>query len=214
MYGGVIPFVLGNFFKHLIHQNIITEKKIEKNISSFEFGVLEKKNIPSRFLLHKKNLNQNATQMHCLLKQFPFIFAHLLKDSDGAKRAIVHRIWVVIEYSLKIDQIISSTSITERDVGNLENFTEILLTKIKENFSVKFPPKLHFITHYANTIRLMGPLENLQIMRGDAKHQSFTQYAKRCKSYHNISKTLSIKHQEILAEKWNKNTYTDKIKKM
>lgn len=150
--------------------------------------------------------------MHCLMKQMPFIFAYLLKKNDNdTKRAVAHKAWIVIEYTLKINQIISSSVITENNLNSLEKFTDILLTKIKERFNVHFTPKLHFITHYANTIRSMGPLENLQMMRGDAKHQPFTQYAKRCKNYRNISKTLSIKHQEILAAKWSYNTFTDRI---
>lgn len=67
------------------------------------------------------------------------------------------------------------------------------------------------MTHYANTIRVMGPLIDLQMMRGDAKHQPITQYAKRCRNYQNISKTLSVKHQEVLAAKWSGQTFTDKI---
>lgn len=211
MYEGVMPFVLRAFFQHLISHGIITMNEIEEKITSFEFGILEQKNTPSKFCIKKKNCNQNASQMHCLMKQLPFIFGYLLNQNENSKRLVVHRIWIVVEYILKIDQIISSSIITETHVNSLENYTDILLTKIKQIFKVHFTPKLHFITHYANTIRLMGPLENLQMMRGDAKHQPFAQYAKRCKNYRNISKTLSIKHQEILAAKWTKNTYTDKI---
>lgn len=211
MYEGVMPFVLRAFFQHLIFHKIITVNEIEEKITSFDFGILEQKNTPSKFCIKKMNCNQNASQMHCLMKQLPFIFAYLLKESDKSKRVVVHKIWIVVEYVLKIDQIISSSIITETHVNSLEIYTDILLTKIKEKFNANLTPKLHFITHYANTIRLMGPIENLQMMRGDAKHQPFAQYAKRCKNYRNISKTLSIKHQEILAAKWNKNTYTDKV---
>lgn len=57
----------------------------------------------------------------------------------------------------------------------------------------------------------MGPLKFSQIMRGDAKHQVFTQYAKRCRNYINIYKTLSEKHQEKLAAKCGKNSYSDRL---
>lgn len=150
--------------------------------------------------------------MHCLMKHFPFIFVHLLQEKDESKKSVVHKIWPVIEYMLKIDQIISSTSITEKDLINLENFTDELLSIIKNKFQKEFIPKLHHMTHYANTIRSMGPIINLQMMRGDAKHQPFTQYAKRCRNYINICKTLSEKHQEVLVAKWSQNdTYCDSV---
>lgn len=68
------------------------------------------------------------------------------------------------------------------------------------------------MTHYANTCRIIGPMKFLQMMRGDAKHQPLTQYAKRCRNYINICKTLADRHQEVLAAKWARsNTYSDNV---
>lgn len=211
MFEGAMPFILSIFFNRLIENGIITEKELEAKIDSYDYGRLEKRNLPSKLCLGKKNLNQSASQMHCLMKNVPFIFLYLLQQNDRLKRSIVHKCWPAIEYILKIDQIICSTTVKEKDLLNLEKFTDELLTIVKNTFKKNFIPKLHFLTHYANTIRVMGPLYNLQMMRGDAKHQPLTQYAKRCKNYINISKTLSEKHQEVLAAKWCKNTYSDTI---
>lgn len=206
VYEGAMPFILNLFLKYLVKHEIITTKGIEDKISSFDYGILERKNVPSKFYF-KKNLNQNASQMRCLMRHVPFIFIHLLQQTDDSKRRIVHKTWVVIEYMLKINQIISSQSIEESYLVSLEKFTHELLMNIKKIFGASLIPKLHFMTHYPNTIRKMGPLANLQMMRGDAKHQPFTQYAKRCKNYINISKTLSEKHQEVLAAKWGRNIF-------
>lgn len=211
VYEGAMPANLSLFFKRLIMCGVITEDEIELKISTFNYGKLESKNTPSKFCINKKNLNQKASQMRCLMTHTPFIFHYLLRHSDEEKRKIVHKIWPSIEYILKIDQILCSTVIKEKDLVNLENYTDMLLKHIKKTFSIKLFPKLHFMTHYANTIRIMGPLKFSQIMRGDAKHQVFTQYAKRCRNYTNIYKTLSEKHQEMLAAKSDKITYIDKL---
>lgn len=212
IYEGAMPFILRQFFAHLINLEILGEKVIEEKIGSFDYGVLSRKNIPSKFCFKKKNLNQNASQMHCLMKHIPFIFVDLLQDqSDQSKKIAVHKVWPVIEYMQKIDQIISSTHIKEKDLINLEKFTDEFLKNVKNLFKVHFIPKLHHMTHYASTIRVMGPITSLQMMRGDAKHQPFTQYAKRCRNYINISKTLAEKHQQVLAAKMSKNTYCDNI---
>lgn len=151
--------------------------------------------------------------MHCLMRHVPFIFAYLLQNNERANRLIVHKAWPIIEYMLKIDQIICSAVINEKDLTDLETFTDVFLTKIKQICERGLFPKLHYLTHYPNTIRIMGSIKSSQMMRGDAKHQPFTQYAKRCRNYMNICKTLSEKHQEVLAAKCsNKNTYSDNIK--
>lgn len=212
VYEGAMPFILHIFFQHLIENKIITEEEIEERIGSFGYGRLERKNVPSKLCLQKKNLNQNASQMHCLMRHFPFIFAYLLQQNDQSKRSIVHKAWPIIENILKIDQIICSRVIKEENLINLEKFTHEFLTHIKEKCKKKIIPKLHFMVHYSNTIRTLGPLRYLQVMRGDAKHQQFTQYAKRCRNYMNITKTLSEKHQEVLSVKWSKNTYCDSVK--
>lgn len=211
VYEGAMPFILRHFFAHMIEHGIITGRDIEEKIQTFDYGILASKTTPSKLCLKKKNLNQNASQMHSLMTHIPFIFIDLLQLEDKSKKTVVHGVWPVIEYMLKIDQVISSTVITETDLISLEKYTDEFLTNIQTKFKVDLIPKLHFLTHYANTIRAMGPVTYLQMMRGDAKHQPFTQYAKRCKNYRNICKTLSEKHQEVLAAKCRENSYRNRF---
>lgn len=212
IYEGAMPFILKHFFESVINEGIIDEMEIQRRIKSFDYGKLEKKNTPSILFVKKSNLNQNASQMHCLFKHMPFIFGYLLITENNLHKRYVNKVWSIIEYMLKINQITSSTVIKENDLNNLVQFVEKCLADIKACFDVKFIPKLHFLTHYADTVRKMGPLVHMQMMRGDAKHQPMVQYAKRSKNYTNICSTLAEKHQEILASKWNRNTtYVDNI---
>lgn len=211
VYEGAMPFALKLFFNHLIDHQICTEEELEIKIQTFNYGRLERRNVPSKLCLKKENLNQNASQMHCLMRHVPFIFAYTLQLKEKSKKAIVHKSWPIIEYLLKIDQIICSTVIKEKDLIDLQNYIDTFLTKLKDLFNCKFKPKLHFLTHYSNTIRIMGPMKYLEMMRGDAKHQPLTQYAKRCRNYINICKSLAEKHQQVLSSKSSENTYSDKI---
>lgn len=112
---------------------------------------------------------------------------------------------------MKINQIISSTLIKETNVVDLNNYVADFIYQCKTNFSVNIIPKIHFFTHYPNTIRAMGSLIRLNMMRGDGKHQTFTRYAKRTNNYINICKTLAEKHQLEMTSNLNMNTFTDKI---
>lgn len=211
VYEGGMPYALKLFFNHLIEYQICTEDELASKIKTFKYGRLEKRNVPSKLCLKKENLNQNASQMHCLMRHVPFIFAYTLQLKEKSKKAIVHKAWPIIEYLLKIDQIICSTVIKEKDLTDLQDYIDRFLTKLKELFNCQYKPKLHFLTHYPNTIRIMGPIKYLEMMRGDAKHQPLTQYAKRCRNYKNICKSLAEKHQQVLASKFAENTYSDRI---
>lgn len=146
VYEGAMPFVVKHFFKYLINHKIITETGIETKIKSFNYGTLERRNIPSPFLLHKKNLNQNASQMHCLMKNFPIIFAFLRKEVDPTKLSVIIEIWPVIEYLLKINQKISSSIIKESDLINLKGLTKQFLKMLTDKFKVDLISKLHHFT--------------------------------------------------------------------
>lgn len=211
VYEGAMPYALKLFFNHLIGHQICTEEELARKIETFKYGRLERRNVPSKLCLKKDNLNQNASQMHCLMRHVPFIFAYILQLKEKSKKAFVHKAWPIIEYLLKIDQIICSTVIKEKDLTDLQNNVDTFLSKLKDLFDCQYKPKLHFLTHYPNTIRIMGPIKYLEMMRGDAKHQPLTQYAKKCRNYKNICKSLAEKHQQVLASKFGDNTYSDKI---
>lgn len=208
---GAMPFVLGHLFDYLSTEGIITLKEIKEKVKSFNYGILDRRNIPSEIFFNKKNLNQNASQMRCLMKHIPFIFVDLLMLTDVKKRSKVHKVWKVVEYILKINQIVNSSIIKEEDLTNLESFVAEFLRCIQRNFGVPLIPKLHFLTHYAETIRQMGSIVKLQMIRGEAKHQTFTRYAKRTNNFMNICKSLSEKHQQHMASNLCAKTYDDQI---
>lgn len=78
---GVIPFTLKALFEQMISKKIISEELLNNKIQFFDYGWLNRRNIPSHIKLDSNNLGQNASQSRCLLKFLPFILNDYLNDS-------------------------------------------------------------------------------------------------------------------------------------
>lgn len=102
---------------------------------------------------------------------------------------------------LKIVTICYSSKISETDSNELEYWVKTHLDKMIEVFGIKLKPKHHFMTHYANIIRKVGPLVHMSTLRFETKHKEFTKIAKSTNNYRNINKTLSTRYQENLLSK-------------
>lgn len=189
---GIVPSFLECFFDHCIRNKIVNEQGIVRRIRDFDYGPLFKKTKPSLLSFSKSHFGQNATQAYCLIVHLPFIFYDLKGKLD--------KLWPVLEKHLQILQIVMSVEITELDLTRLEeNIATYLndLLKIKE----KLIPKEHFLTHYPNAMRKVGPLKHCWTMRFESKHKYFTDAAKLTNNFINIKKNLAFKHQEQICLK-------------
>lgn len=127
-------------------------------------------------------------QLYTLMIHIPFILSEF-------KHALSH-VWVSIESLLQLMQIVFSSTIREEDVTRLEQIIENHLTSLIQIFNAKLLPKHHFITHYPNVIRKMGPVIHMWMMRMESKHKVFTKIAAKSYCYKNIAKTLAERHQQ------------------
>lgn len=126
----------------------MSEKEIQTRVRDFNYGELSKGNKPSIVNFKKKNLGQNATQMHCLFIHIAFIFVD--------KSEILEDIWLVVSTLLRCVDICFSKSICEKEIKEFESLIDLHLKLFKENFKTRLRPKHHFLTHYPNAIRRMG----------------------------------------------------------
>lgn len=101
---GVIGFLLHDFFELCVSKKILSESEIIALVSNYDYGVLNSQFIPSNIKLERKNLNQSASQMKCLMQHIPFVF-HLYEKHPKLKHA-----WICINSS----------------IFNVENFTNLL----------------------------------------------------------------------------------------
>lgn len=200
---GVIPFLLKHLFKYCISERILKEEALKKMIQYHDYGILNRKNVPSQINMDKHNLNQNASQSLCLFRNIPFIL-HEFREK-------LQNVWICVESLLQVTQIVYSSKITECDLQTLERSTYEHLNCLRAKLKIKdnLTRKHHFTTHYSGVIRAMGPLKQMSMIRFESKHKTLKNYVKRTNNFRNINKSLAIKHQQIMSRC--KNTYDQKI---
>lgn len=198
---GVIPFALRCFFAHLMEKNVFTDKEIKSKIECFDYGWTNRKNVPTKIGLQKRNLGLNAMQVHCLFQNIPFIF------NNEKNYPEFKAVWDSIESLLKIKQIVNSTEIDEEDLKSLEYHIKMHLRSIQINFKSNLIPKHHFLTHYVSIIRANGPLKAMSMIRFEAKHKQLKSYAERSENFINITKTITVRHRNHICTI--DNIYTD-----
>ncbi|XP_055308672.1 uncharacterized protein LOC129572687 [Sitodiplosis mosellana] len=184
---GLIGFTVENIFNLCVTSKIATMDQIQGLIDCYYFGELDKSNKPLKINLEKKNLGQNASQAYCLFTNLPFILFKF--------REQLHEIWKPVELLLQILQIVSSYSITDKDIERLETLIHSYLEAYKTIFNEHLRPKHHFLLHYVRVIRSMGPVVWFWVMRIESKHQFFKQVAQKTKNYINLKKTMAEQHQ-------------------
>lgn len=190
---GLIPYCLHDFFELVMKKKIIAADEIAKRVRDFNYGSTDQRNKPSLINFDKVNLNQNASQLHCLMRNIPFIFWDM-KDTFGI-------LWQPIESLLKCMQIIYSTTIYEHDIKTLEMLIDRHLSSTMEIFGRKLTPKQHFLIHYPEYIRKMGPPIHLWTMRLESKHKVLTEIGRAKMNFINLPKTLATQHQQRICKR-------------
>lgn len=191
-----------HFITILIKSKKLSETQLMNLISFFDYGVLNRNRVPSELRIDKANLNQNASQMKCLIEHLPFILFEF-KICEDLKTP-----WKCLQNLLKVLQICYSSKITENNLIDLQNYIDSYLRQRMECFDCKNKPKDHFMTHYPHIIRSVGPLVHMSTLRFEMFHKNFTNNAKKTNNFRNINRTLSNRCQE---EAYLKDKYIDVI---
>lgn len=189
---GCIPRLLEYFFEYCFKRKIFKSDELDNLVKSYDFGILNIKNIPSEINFKNRSLNQNASQSMCLFIHLPYILNKYRNHKDLEKP------WQCIETLLQICEIVTSYEITELEIQRLEKVTKSHLSLFQSVFETNLIPKQHFLLHYPGIIRKVGPLRYFDMMRYDAKHRTFKISRNATNNFKNINKTLALKHQQML----------------
>lgn len=189
---GIVAYCIHDFFALLIEKKITSAADIQRRVRDFIYSPIHLQNKPSLINFEKHNCNQNASQLYCLIVNLPFIFFDLKEE--------IGEFWKPVETLLKSMQIIYSTVITEADIKSLEIRIKNHLSCVIEVFGRSLTPKHHFILHYPECIRKLGPPILLWTMRFEAKHKVFTDIARARKNFINVTKTMAVEHQERMCK--------------
>lgn len=197
---GIVPFALSCIFEYAFKNKVFNLSQLQNMIQFYNYGFLNKRNIPSKLRIDSKNLGQNATQLYCLATHIPFIlfpYKNQLKE-----------VWPLVDSLLQILEIVFSEEINETDIERLEFEIERHL-KFILSMNKTLIPKHHILLHYPRVIRTMGPVIFMSAMRFEAKHQELKAISQKTNNFINLNKTIAEKHQMNMCLK--KNEYCDEI---
>lgn len=202
---GVIHSLLQNVFFYLKENKVLNEKGLQDMIKGYQYPMYFRRDKPSILILDKKRrkIGQNSSQIRCLFLNLPFMLARYENNEHLMK------IWDCVKWLLRIFQIVYSEVFDENLLKELELCVENFLKTFKELFKCNLLPKHHFMVHYANIIRKMGPLIYMSMIRFDAKHTFLKNVVRYTNNFVNINKTLAVKHQQNMIIK--ENTFCDKF---
>lgn len=193
MYEGAMPFVLRLVMEFMIESKIVKKSELVQTVQFYDYGEMNRRNIPSIVSLSKSNLGQNGAQSRCLFLHFPFIFS-ILKNNEKLRS-----VWDSVEALARISQIVHSFDLCADDLSELSDAVTRLLTSIQVIFRVKLIPKLHNLVHYVRIIKTVGPIAHMNVQRFESKHKVFKQLVSRSPCFVNICKMLAVRHQQQIS---------------
>lgn len=202
---GTAAFALKKFIDFGVTNKIFTLDEVVSSAQFFNYGRLNVANTPSAISLDKKNLGQSAAQMKCLVETLPYII-YTKKDHP-----LIVTVWPCLQSLLIIMEIIFSEQIAESDIDVLESALDIHMTALMNKFNITLIPKHHFMLHYPDIIREMGPLVRFSMLPYENKHQQLKSFMKSSRNFKNPNKSIVSRHQEWLCMRQNQFTYADNI---
>ena len=190
---GIMPLEVKLVLNSLIDKGQVTLQQVNDRISSFNYGFVDKKNkpspIPQSALKNPRGASgQKAAQMRCLCLYLPIMLGDLIDESSDE--------WEVLLLAVDIYKIVVAPYITRSATFFLKALIKDHHQLFLQVFDGSLIPKHHFVVHYPQLIRLLGPLEQYSTIRKEAKHKPFKSWARACNNYKNVAKTVSRRHQE------------------
>lgn len=167
----------------------MTREIVTSRMINFDYGPLDQAHKPSD-LKHLSGL-----QVRNLIFRLNFMFADL-------KDQLPSEIFQASGLLSKIVQIIYSENLNESHLTQLDQFIRKVLTIWTEIFGQRLKPKSHFMLHYAEIIRKVGPLSLLETTSFERKHRIFTRVAEKNSQFINIVKSCADRHQSWWASEW------------
>ena len=180
----------------LIHAGLFDLDLLNSRITSFDYSPSDSKNKPSPISQNKITnpdgaSGQTASQMWCLIRYLPLMICDVVPEGNEHLELLL--------LLLECMDFIFSPEVT---VGETV-FLKQIIKDHHDYFLTMYPdrnlkPKHHFMTHYPQQIRQLGPLTNYWTMRFEAKHRFFKRLGHIVCNYRNILKTLAERHQMFL----------------
>ena len=189
---GLIPLELQLFLFHAIKvQKYFTLEWLNKELFKFPYTYLEASKpecIQKNDIIDSK-LKQTSAAMLTLISILPIIIGEAIPDDDTKYQNLLRL--------FQISHMITSPCTSLDTVGKLEQTIYTHHIEFKREYpKAAVVPKMHYLLHIPRQMILFGPGRHQWCLRFEAKHAFFKSL--KSKSFKNLLKTLSKKHQTWL----------------
>lgn len=162
----------------------------------FNYGQQEVKNRSCPFkyafkLVNKKRIKYikvktSASQMVCLIKYLPLMLKSLVPEKDLG--------WKFLLIISKLSDLLNKSSYSENDVTNLRRTITNHHKMFRRLFpTIAFTPKFHFLLHYPDIIKEMGPPRRNNCYMYEMKHKDLKKIARSVMSRKFLALTIAKK---------------------
>jgi hypothetical protein len=186
---GVLELEMRYFLNYCISNRFIKLKKLNQNISAFDYGHLVKDTptlIEASHLTNK--LRQNCAQLITLGNALPFLLDDCLDDEDEHLINLILLLQILngmLCYQISVDEIALMKQMIE---AHHRCFVSLYRSPT---------PKFHFMVHMPSQMLMFGPSRHQWCMRFEGAHCRFKHLASVVKNFKNIAFTLAYRHQSF-----------------
>ncbi len=192
LFEGVLPYEV----KLMLQTFIRTEKYfslayLNQRIENFPYAtteLLDKPQLIEHYTLvsNDNRLRQTAEQMKTLAVCMPLMVGEKVPAGNPLWKTFLILLQIVL------------TTLSPVATPDLAVSLKALIAVHNEQFCRNYPeasfiPKLHYLIHLPNQMKLFGPLRSQSCMRWEAKHGFFK--SRKYKSFKNLPKTMITRHQ-------------------
>ncbi|XP_042630364.1 uncharacterized protein LOC109063425 isoform X1 [Cyprinus carpio] len=192
---GVIPIEMSLCINDLVLRKLISLESLNQAIKQFPYKFSDKVDqpqiIPATFA-SRGTIGGNAHENWALIRLLPLIIGFDIPERDQT--------WEILLLLKDILEMAVAFRFTEDSLDFLDakiaEHRDLLLTVFPH---FKLRPKHHYIEHYTQLIRMYGPLRDVWTMRFEGKHKFFKQVIRDTKNFKNVTQTLPVRHQRLMA---------------
>lgn len=167
LFEGVVPTEMALCIREMIRSKYFTLEYLNNKIVSFPYQHTDKVDRPqtiSKTFAEKNTIGGNAHENCTLLRLLPLIIGHMVPEGDGA--------WTTLMDLKEVVEISLCPVFTDESIQYLQSKIQDHRNMLQEVFpDFKLRPKHHYIKHYPDLIRCIGPLVHLWTMRFKGKHR-------------------------------------------
>ena len=186
---GVGPLVVSFVLKKLIQTTSLNLNFLNEKIRYFTYGKASDSSVPtiSSDFMTKNTLKMSASEFLTFVKILSLIVGPVINENN--------KYWNLFIHLREIVSIVTQFSITRDITYYLQTVIEEMLQMYVHLTNQTLIPKMHFLLHYPEIMRAIGPLRNVWCMRFEAHHKLLKEIAKVCFNRKNLTWSLAIRYQ-------------------